>query len=262
MSGARAGALAMVPLALGYLPFAFVIGTAAGHSSDPLAAWAGSLLVFAGSAHLVVVETVTAGGATGGIAWSAIGAAILINARLLVLSAALAPIWRSARLPARLAAGAVVIDPLWMLVGARTSGLPGGKAGAQAPATQRRYYAGAAAMLALLWSATMAVGTLLSIHGSSAVGEASMVQIGVPVCLAAVVGPQLRSRRGAAAVLSAGVVAVLTKDLPAGSGLLLAMAAAALGGCALGRRSLGNRSLGSRRAGAPAAAAARVEVAS
>lgn len=46
------GAIAATSLMLGYLPFAIMIGVAAGLSSDPLAAWAGSLLLFAGSSQL------------------------------------------------------------------------------------------------------------------------------------------------------------------------------------------------------------------
>ena len=40
------GAAAILPLLVGYLPFGLLIGVAAGASSDPLAAWAGALLIF------------------------------------------------------------------------------------------------------------------------------------------------------------------------------------------------------------------------
>ena len=114
-SDLREGALAMVPLAAGYAPFALAIGVAAGASRDPLAAWAGSLLMFGGSAQLLVIGLVDSGAGV----WAAVAAAVVINARLLVFSATMAPVWRGASVLRRLAAAAVVIDPVWALTSRR-----------------------------------------------------------------------------------------------------------------------------------------------
>src|SRR5215216_6128048 len=101
------GASTMLPLLIGYLPFALTIGVAAGRSSDRSAAWAGSLLIFGGSAHLSVIELLGNGsGVT-----AAVATALLINSRLMIYSASLLSLWRVAPLRQRLVAAALIIDP-------------------------------------------------------------------------------------------------------------------------------------------------------
>src|SRR4051794_31190895 len=55
--GARAGALAMLTLLTAYVPFAFVIGSVAARQASPVAGWAGSWLIYGGSAHLAAMRT-------------------------------------------------------------------------------------------------------------------------------------------------------------------------------------------------------------
>lgn len=227
----RDGALAMAPLAAGYAPFAVAIGMAAGASRDPLAAWAGSLLIFGGSAHLLVIDLVDSGAGL----WAAVAAAVVVNARLLVFSATLAPLWRGTSVLRRLLAAAVVIDPLWALT-SRRAAQPG------TAAEHRRYYAGAASVLVLAWPAAMGAGLLMGGSaagggsGAASVGAASLLAMCVPACLAAVVGPHLRTSAGTRAVVAAVLVGWLTRGWPEGTGLLTAMAAAALAGSGPRRR--------------------------
>ena len=70
------------------MPFALVIGSAAADHGTPLAGWAGSWLIFGGSAHLAAIRTLDDAGAV-----AAILTGLLINARLLVYSASLARRW-------------------------------------------------------------------------------------------------------------------------------------------------------------------------
>lgn len=222
----REGAGAMAPLVAGYVPFALVIGVAAGASPDPLAAWAGSLLIFAGSAHLLVIDLVGSGAGL----WAAVTAAVVVNARLLVFSATLAPMWRNTSVLRRMAAAAVVIDPLWALTSRRMR-----QEGTMH--VRRHYYAGAASVLLLGWTSAVAAGALLGgAVPDTGSGPAPLLQMCVPACLAAVVGPHLRTSSGARAVLAAVVVAWVGRDWPSGTGLLVAMAAAALAGSGMRRR--------------------------
>ena len=209
------GAATMLPLLVGYLPFALIIGVAAGRSSEPLAAWSGGLLIMAGSAHLTVIELVGQGSGLVGV----VVTALLINARLTVYSASLVPLWKGASLRARLLAAAAVIDPTLMLATRRRT-QPG------TLTQQRAYYAGAAVVLAIGWAAMIAAGIALGAQQSAA----QLLAICTPLCLAAIVGPHLRTAAGVRCVVAAATVALATSSWPAGSGLLLAMAVGAVSG--------------------------------
>jgi predicted branched-subunit amino acid permease len=214
------GAATMVPLLVGYVPFAVLIGVAAGRSTDPIAAWAGALLIFGGSAHLSVIELVGDGS---GVA-AAVCTGLLVNARLTVYSASLLGLWRGARLRHRLLAAAVVIDPM-VLIAHRRQLQPGTRP------EQRAFYAGAAVVLAVGWSAMIAAGMVLGAQ-QDAIG---LLEICVPLCLAGLVAPHLREGEGARVVVAAAVAAVATSSWPAGTGLLVAMLAGAVAGGCVGR---------------------------
>ncbi len=209
------GAATTLPLLVGYLPFALLIGVAAGDSMNPLAAWSGALLIFGGSAQLSVIELVGDGSSVA----AAVGTGLLINARLAVYSASLLSLWRGAPLHHRLVAAAAVIDPMW-LIARRREAQPG------TVDERRAHFAGAAATLALGWSAMMGVGVFLGVHHS----PTAFLGICIPLCLSAIVAPHLRTAAGARCVAAAGVVAALTSTWPSGTGLLLAMAAGAAAG--------------------------------
>ena len=209
------GAGTMLPLLLGYLPFALLIGVAAGGSTDPVAAWAGALLIFGGSAHLSVIEMVGNGS---GVA-AAVGTGLLINARLAVYSASLMSLWRGAPLRQRLLAAAVVVDPMWQVASQRMA-RPG------TPEERRAFFAGAAATLAGGWSVSIGAGILLGARQDAP----TLFDFCTPLCLMAIVAPHLRTSAGARCVAAAGGVAVLTSSWPSGTGLLAAMAAGATAG--------------------------------
>jgi predicted branched-subunit amino acid permease len=209
------GAATMLPLLVGYVPFALLIGVAAGGSTDPVAAWAGALLIFGGSAHLSVIELVGHGS---GVA-AAVGTGLLINARLAVYSASLMSLWRGAPLRHRLLAAAAVIDPMWLVARQRQD----------QPGTiddRRAFFAGAAVILATGWSAIIGAGILLGARQDAA----AVLGFSTPLCLTAIVAPHLRTVGGARCVAAAGGVAAVTSSWPSGTGLLAAMAAGAAAG--------------------------------
>jgi predicted branched-subunit amino acid permease len=206
------GASTMLPLLIGYLPFALTIGLAARGSADPLAAWAGALLIFGGSAHLSVIELVRQGS---GVA-TAVATGLLINSRVAVYSASLASLWRGAPLRHRLLAAAVVIDPMW-LIAVRRQDQPG------TTAQRRAFFGGAGATLVAGWSALIGAGIILRTPQDAT----SFLAICTPLCLSAIVAPHLRTAAGMRCVGAAGLVAALTSSWPSGTGLLAAMAAGA-----------------------------------
>jgi predicted branched-subunit amino acid permease len=217
----RRGALAMAPLIVGYAPFALVVGSAVGAHASPIAGWAGIWVIFGGSAHLATLRALD-----GGSAVLAVVTGLLVNARLLVYSASLSSSWRHQPRWFRLVGAALVIDPTWMAA-ERRAGEPG------TLEDHRRFFLGAGATLGAAWCALVTLGMVL---GDRASGWFDL-QVAVPLCLVALVGPRLLERDGRLVVLVAAVVALATTGLPAGSGLLVATAAGAVAGL--------------RRAGAP-----------
>lgn len=206
------GARAMAPLLIGLVPFALLLGGVVGASVNPWAAWAGTLPIYGGSAHLAVLEPL---GREAGL-WVAVLAGALVNLRIVVYSAAIAPLWAGSRWWMKLTAAATAMDPTWMVAEHR-AGQPG------TTEERRAHYAGAAAVLTLGWLAAVSVGAL-SVH---AVGVTEHLALALPLCLTVLVVPHLRRPDGAAAVAAAAGVVVLTFALPPAVVLPLAMAAAA-----------------------------------
>lgn len=216
----RRGALAMGGLLAGYAPFACLIGVAVAGSDTPWAAWSGVWLVFAGTAHLTVIQLVD----TGAGVWVAALSAVVINIRLALFSATLSPHWRGTPVRARLVAAATMIDPSWMLASRRAA--EGGDAVAV-----RRFYGGVTLVLWFGWAALVTVG---AVAGNLIPAGAGLTLL-APLCLLAMVLPGARSGPGAACVVTAALVAVAAADLPAGVGLLAAMPAGMAAAALVGR---------------------------
>jgi predicted branched-subunit amino acid permease len=210
---ARRGALEMLPLLAGYVPFALVIGSAAAASGAPLAGWAGSWLIFGGSAHLAAIRTLTHDGPL-----AAILTALLIHTRLLVYSASLAGRWAGQPRWFRVVASPLIIDPTWAAAERYAAGDP-------SLAQQRGYFLGSGLMLGVGWSAAIAAGALLGARLDSV-----DLRIAVPLCLLALIGGGLRDEATRPVIAVAAVVAALTAHWTAGTGLLLAVVAGCLTG--------------------------------
>jgi predicted branched-subunit amino acid permease len=204
---ARRGALAMAPLIVGYAPFALVVGSILAAHGDHLAGWAGIWLIFGGSAQLATVRALDDGGVA-----LAIATGLLVNARLVVYTASLAAHWRTQPRWFRLLGAALVIDPTWMAAERRTAE-PG------TDRDMRQFFLGAGLTLGAAWCALVTAGMIL---GDRAAGWIDL-EVTVPLCLLALVGPRLLERNGRATVLVAAAVAAATMSLPAGSGILLAI---------------------------------------
>ena len=195
------GARAMAPILVSYLPFGLLLGAAVARSADPWATWSGTGLIYGGSSHLTLIDMLR----TGSGLWAAVGAALLINARLLVYSSSLMPLWRSTRLPIRLLAATVIIDPTWLVASRRAD--QGGS-----PNLQRAHFAGAAGVLTVGWFAAVTAGTFLRPSGAAT----TLLGIALPLCLAALLVPHLRMPGGTIAILVAATVTLGTTTLPSG----------------------------------------------
>ena len=103
----RAGAAAIAPILIGMVPFGLIYGVAAAEAGlQPAAAIAMSSVVFAGAAQLAIVDLMTADAAVGVM----VATAVVINARMLMYSAALAPHFREFPLAKRFLGGYLITD--------------------------------------------------------------------------------------------------------------------------------------------------------
>jgi predicted branched-subunit amino acid permease len=213
----RAGARAMAPMIVVYVPFALLVGSAAASSANPLAAWLATWTIYGGAAHLAVLEVLAHG--SGWVAAALVG--LLVNARLTAYAAAMAPEWRSAPLARRALAGALLTDAPWALAQRRTTG-------------SRHYYLGAALTLFVAWPALVTLGMVVS---GDWLTDTPVTAILPSLTLGAVVVAQLRQRPAAVAVGAASVTALATASLDTGAALLTCAAVGAAAGLMQGRRS-------------------------
>lgn len=218
-SATRRGVLDMLPLLAGYVPFALVIGSAAAEHGAPLAGWAGSWLIFGGSAHLAAIRTLAQDGPA-----AAIVTALLINARLLVYSASLARRWTGQPRWFRFVAAGLIIDPTWAAAERFAAQSP-------SPAEQRRFFLASGLTLGAGWSVAIAAGAVLGARL-----DWLHLRIAVPLCLLALIGGGLRDATTRPAIAVAAGTALLTAHWPAGTGLLVAVAAGCAAGSAADRR--------------------------
>jgi branched chain amino acid efflux pump len=217
-SAVRSGVLTMLPLVVGYMPFALVVGSVAADHGAPLAGWAGSWLIFGGSAHLAAIQTLDEAGVA-----AAILTGLLINARLIVYSAALAHRWADQPRWFRFAAAGLIIDPTWAVAEQHAERCADS-------AHRRRYFLAASLTLGTAWSLAIAAGAVLGARL-----DGLDLQIAVPLCLLGLVATALRTSGGRAVSAAAAASALVTIGWPSGTGILVAVVAGSATGLALDR---------------------------
>jgi predicted branched-subunit amino acid permease len=202
------GVRSMAPMLLAYSPYALVIGSAVARIDDPLAGWSGSWIIYGGSAHLAALK-----GISDGAFATAIAVALLVNLRLLVYSASIAPRWREQPVWFRVVGAAFLIDPTWALAEQHAA------TGASAE-SQRRFFLGAGITLGIWWVALIGVGAVIG-DRLPHVG----LELVAPICLMSLIGPRIRNRSNRWAAVAAAGTALIASRAPAGTGLMLAIVA-------------------------------------
>ncbi len=199
---ARAGAVAVVPMLLGVVPFGLVAGAVP--VAEGLGAWAAiglSGIVFAGAAQLAAAEVL----AEGGSAAVAVLAAWVVNLRLVLYSASLAPYLGHERLRRRLGAAYLLTDQAYALSVIRWS------AGTD-PESRLPYYLGAGTMLWLSWQTATIIGVLVG----RAVPQDVPLDFAVPLVFLVLLVPLLITLPATAAAAIGGTSAVIAAEVGAG----------------------------------------------
>jgi len=201
----RAGVRDVSPLLLGIAPFALIAGIAAVDAGLGLAEAVGmSVIVFAGASQLAALDLI---GSNAPLA-VVVGTAVVINLRVLMYSASIAP--HFADYDRRLRAGLayVLTDQSYALSVAEFESNPG--------RSRWRYYLGTAAALWVVWQ----VGTVVGVVVGAGVPDAWGLTFAVPLVFLALLVPAMKDRPTTTAGVAAGVVAVAAGGFPLNLGLL------------------------------------------
>jgi predicted branched-subunit amino acid permease len=208
-----------LPLFLPTVPFALVLGIAVVESSlGPLVGWSTSPLVFGGASQLTLLTLLSEGAAPA----AAITAALVVNARHLMYSAALAPTFQGQPTWFRWVGPYFLVDQVFALAMMRSS---------DPPPVFRSYYLTVGATFWLLWLLTTALGIVIG----PAVPQSWGLGFAVPVMFTSLLVLGIDRWPKAVAALVAAATALVAADLPNRSGLLLGALTGVLVGVLLER---------------------------
>ena len=210
------GVRAVAPIVLGVAPFGLVFGVTAIAADVPaLAAWASSILVFAGASQFAIVEILGNDGA----AVVALLTAIVINARMIMYSADMGRYTVDISWPAKSGVAYLLTDQAYLVTAHR---FPDPR---HAPGAIS-FYLGAGLTLWLTWQVTTTTGMLLG----AAVPEVWSLEFAIPLTFMALLVLAIRDRPGAVAAVVGGVIAVVGVGLPYNLGLPLGALAGVVAG--------------------------------
>ena len=200
MGAAGAALRDAVPVAISVLPFGIAVGAAISETAmSNLVGWVATPLVFAGSAHLAAVTLLGEGAA-----WIAVVVATLVvNARMLIYSAALSPLFRGQPRWFRWAAPHLILDETFALVFARRPEERGDRR------WFRRYLVASGGFLGVVWLVAVTAGVL----AGHVIPESWPVEFAAPAALTGLLAPALRGRPAVAAAIVGAAAAVALRPL-------------------------------------------------
>ncbi len=204
----REGLVAMGPLALGVAPFGLVVGATAIEEGLSLAQAVGfSVFVFAGASQLAAIDLLGSGAPL----VVAIATGLVINLRMVMYSASLAPHTAELRPARRSLMSYLLVDQAYALSIVRWERRD------EPPVLRYAFYLGVAVPLWTVWQVTTVLG---AVFGSS-VPDTIPLSFTVTLVFLAVLIPAVTDRPRVVAALVAGGVAVLARGLPADSSLVV-----------------------------------------
>ena len=208
-----------LPLYVPAVPFALVIGLAIVESGiNVFSGWSTSWIIFGGAAQLTLISLVGSGAALAAAAL----AALVVNARHLMYSAALAPTFQNQPAWFRWLGPYVLIDQVFALASLRDD---------SDPLAFRTYYVTIGLTFWTLWQATTAIGVSLG----PIVPESWNLEFAVPILFLGLIVIGIDKSTKVAAALVGGGVTFMFAGLPNRSGLLLGAVAGIVAGTVLER---------------------------
>jgi predicted branched-subunit amino acid permease len=214
-----------IAVIVAYIPFGLALGaTLASTGVDPLVAWATSPLMFGGAAQLLSVQLLDAGAS----AVVVVLGALVVNARMLLYSASLAPHTAAWAARWRWAGAYLLADPVYALALGRF-GRPDRGGDARDRLT---YYLAVGLTLFTAWQLITGAGVLLA----AVLPTSLRLELAAPLTFLLLLLPMLTSRAAYAAAATGAAVAVAASGLPLGLGLLVGAAAGVGAGALVGGR--------------------------
>lgn len=216
------------PFILGAAPFGVlfgVLGTEAGLNLVEVMSM--SVLVIAGASQFTALSQMHDNAPV----IMVLVAALAVNMRMAMYSAALAPHLGAAPIWQRAAAAYILVDNAYAVSAAEYEKRPD-----QPTAAKMAFFIGSAIPAGLTWYTATLAGALL---GQTIPPEFAL-DFAVPIAFLAIVAPMLRTIAHVAAAMTSIVVALALAFLPYSSGLLIAAALAMLVGAEVERR-MGDR---------------------
>ncbi len=216
-----AGAAQGLPFILVIGPFGAlfgVVGTEAGLDIPEVMAL--TVLVIAGAAQFTAVQLMTENAPVILI----LSAALMVNLRMAMYSAALVPYLGAAPLWQRALVAYLNVDQCYACAAARYQTHPG-----MTVRERVSFFLGVAAPIAPLWYAATWAGATFG----ATVPEGWALDFALPITFIAMLGPLLRSVPNVAAALVSATVALALRGLPPGIGLMIAALCALVAGAAV-----------------------------
>lgn len=216
----KRGVLDALPLFVPAIPFALVIGLVIIETGfNPLIGWSTAPIIFGGAAQLVLISLLGSGTAVA----AAITAALVVNARHLMYSAALAPTFQNQPRWMRWIGPYVLIDQMFALAVLRTGDKPG---------AFRTYYLTAGLTFWTFWLTFVAAGLFIG----PVVPEEWSLEFAAPILFLGLIVMGIdKYPKLVAAIVGAGVT-YLAAGLPNRSGLLVGAVVGVLAGTVVERR--------------------------
>lgn len=203
------------------IPFAVLFGVVAIEAGLTLAQTMGfTVLVIAGAAQFAAVQLMLDNAAIGFV----LLAALAVNLRMAMYSAALAPYLGGAPLWRRALVSYLNFDQTYMTSVAKYEDQPD-----MSIADRVQYFFGVASAIAPLWCAATLGGALIG----AAIPEALALDFILPIAFLSMVAPMVRTLAHLAAAVVSVIVALLLINLPSGSGLMIAALCAMAAGVAV-----------------------------
>lgn len=209
-AGLLAGARAMLPLSVGAFPFGLAYGVTVVESSmNDLLGVVASFVVLAGAAQLAISDLIDQGAPW----FVVVGTALVINARFMMYSGALAPSFRQYPRRWRVPLAHFMTDQSTV-----TSLLY--NAQQHDPRRRVAYYLGAAVSFAVAWW----VGTAIGVGIGATIPPEFQFGFAAPLMFIALAVPSIRDRAALVAAAVAFSVTLIAKDAPMNTGLLIGAA--------------------------------------